>query len=608
MQQASQDGNNGNCGNHTLGRKIAKQLREFDSLGVDNGFCEDDDGMIMNEDYLNCSPGTGCNSSDNLSNRDSSSSTTNSNTNVATNKNKNKTNNNSYPSTALNTLNLNSLTTAAASQIANLAARRVGIPQQSQRQGQGINTYRHASIHPKSGNTGKATIGSIGTIGTTATVTTAMGRGTSVMQQQRQQQQSHSHRSLSHSHSQHSQQSQQSQHSQHSQLQQQQIMRKLMGFGSVSGSGSGGSVGSAGSVGSNNGATGVHRARITSFDSQNSNHNGNHNTIVASGHNTASVATTSIPNQVIQILCQNGHTALPNALKQVQQQQQQQQQMSHLNVSNVLMEEMNSSEETAGNTEPTVPSQNMGPVDASLNNLAQLLAQRQLQAQAQVQGQIESHGDKQLHRLKPMECKNTNHKRGDNENGDLLIHSNDGFDKDQRYIALEMLGKGTFGQVVKCFDRLENECIALKVIRNKPAYHNQAKVEIKILKLLEEQCIKSKHKGIINLQSYFEHENHLCLVFPLMHINLFQLMKNNNYAGFTVTAIRVFVMYVYACTFCLFFFLSFFSFFYFCKFNLLHCFRVFSCFLFLFSFVLCFLFLLIIFCEWVVVVYAVVRL
>jgi serine/threonine protein kinase len=48
--------------------------------------------------------------------------------------------------------------------------------------------------------------------------------------------------------------------------------------------------------------------------------------------------------------------------------------------------------------------------------------------------------------------------------------------------VMELLGQGTFGQVVKCENTDSKEHFAIKVIKNKPAYHNQALMEIKILK------------------------------------------------------------------------------------------------------------------------------
>jgi dual specificity protein kinase YAK1 len=50
---------------------------------------------------------------------------------------------------------------------------------------------------------------------------------------------------------------------------------------------------------------------------------------------------------------------------------------------------------------------------------------------------------------------------------------------------LDHLGTGSFGQVVKCIERGKRggkeRQVALKIIKNKPAYHNQGLVEIKIL-------------------------------------------------------------------------------------------------------------------------------
>lgn len=36
-----------------------------------------------------------------------------------------------------------------------------------------------------------------------------------------------------------------------------------------------------------------------------------------------------------------------------------------------------------------------------------------------------------------------------------------------RYEILEVLGKGSFGQVVKCYDHKTDQMVAVKIIRNK---------------------------------------------------------------------------------------------------------------------------------------------
>jgi dual specificity tyrosine-phosphorylation-regulated kinase 2/3/4 len=50
-----------------------------------------------------------------------------------------------------------------------------------------------------------------------------------------------------------------------------------------------------------------------------------------------------------------------------------------------------------------------------------------------------------------------------------------------RYEIQQFLGKGSFGQAIRCFDHKRQEMVALKVIKNKKKYYYQAGVELKIL-------------------------------------------------------------------------------------------------------------------------------
>lgn len=50
-----------------------------------------------------------------------------------------------------------------------------------------------------------------------------------------------------------------------------------------------------------------------------------------------------------------------------------------------------------------------------------------------------------------------------------------------RYIVKDILGQGTFGQVAKCWVAELDRFVAVKVIKNQPAYYQQALVEVSIL-------------------------------------------------------------------------------------------------------------------------------
>jgi hypothetical protein len=44
---------------------------------------------------------------------------------------------------------------------------------------------------------------------------------------------------------------------------------------------------------------------------------------------------------------------------------------------------------------------------------------------------------------------------------------------------MEMLGQGTFGQVAACYSDGHGCSVAVKVIKNQPAYYHQARVEVR---------------------------------------------------------------------------------------------------------------------------------
>lgn len=111
------------------------------------------------------------------------------------------------------------------------------------------------------------------------------------------------------------------------------------------------------------------------------------------------------------------------------------------------------------------------------------------------------------------------------------------------YVVTGKLGQGTFGQVVRCWSQLHRCLVAVKIIKNQAAFHQQAMVEVKILESLNRDYNADRH-NFVRLLDYFRFRNHLCLVFEKLERNLFELIRFSGYQGFSLSLVKHFVKQV----------------------------------------------------------------
>lgn len=125
----------------------------------------------------------------------------------------------------------------------------------------------------------------------------------------------------------------------------------------------------------------------------------------------------------------------------------------------------------------------------------------------------------------------------DNEQGSYthIPHDHVGY----RYEVLKVIGKGSFGQVVKAYDHKFHEHVALKMVRNEKRFHRQAQEEIRILDHLRKQD-KDNTMNIIHMYNSFTFRSHMCITFELLSINLYELIKKNKFQGFSLQLVRKF--------------------------------------------------------------------
>ncbi|XP_047947072.1 dual specificity protein kinase YAK1 homolog [Salvia hispanica] len=131
----------------------------------------------------------------------------------------------------------------------------------------------------------------------------------------------------------------------------------------------------------------------------------------------------------------------------------------------------------------------------------------------------------------------------DNENSDLILSVNYSLvnsNINQRYVVKDVLGQGTFGQVAKCWVAEMNSFVAVKIIKNLPAFYQQALVEVAILTTLNKKFDPEDKNHIVRIYDYFVHQNHLCIVFELLDVNLYELIKLNHFRGLSLSIVQLF--------------------------------------------------------------------
>ncbi|KAF4121083.1 hypothetical protein GMORB2_2570 [Geosmithia morbida] len=133
----------------------------------------------------------------------------------------------------------------------------------------------------------------------------------------------------------------------------------------------------------------------------------------------------------------------------------------------------------------------------------------------------------------------------DDDRGDYTIIPGDHLA--YRYEIVDVLGKGSFGQVVRCIDHKLGVLVAIKIIRNKKRFHQQALVEVNILKKLRDWtllslCVQDPHNkySMVNFTQSFYFRGHLCISTELLDMNLYEFIKTHAFRGFSLRIIRRF--------------------------------------------------------------------
>ncbi|EQB61744.1 protein kinase yak1 [Vairimorpha apis BRL 01] len=118
----------------------------------------------------------------------------------------------------------------------------------------------------------------------------------------------------------------------------------------------------------------------------------------------------------------------------------------------------------------------------------------------------------------------------DNIDHNLVLRRGDFLQKNEnkKYMVIDLLGTGTFSQVVRCVST-DGEEVAIKIVKNSPKYYFYEMNEVRILQNL---MYKNLSKYFVEIKDVFMFKEHLCIVQELLGYNLYEMLKITGFKGF----------------------------------------------------------------------------
>ena len=105
------------------------------------------------------------------------------------------------------------------------------------------------------------------------------------------------------------------------------------------------------------------------------------------------------------------------------------------------------------------------------------------------------------------------------------------------YEVFKVLGRGSFGQVVRAFDHKTRRWVAMKIVRSEDRFRRQALDEVRMLSLLS-RADSDGQAHVVRMIDHFEFRRHPCIVFEPLGMDLYEALKRRGYRGFPLAAAR----------------------------------------------------------------------
>lgn len=109
-----------------------------------------------------------------------------------------------------------------------------------------------------------------------------------------------------------------------------------------------------------------------------------------------------------------------------------------------------------------------------------------------------------------------------------------------------MIGRGSFGQVVRAYDTRTNTHVAIKIIKNHTLYVEQALSEVRMTAYLNRIDPEDAH-AIMRIFDKFIFRGHQCLVLELLSLSLYDLLRSTEFYGLSLILVAKFCKQILTC-------------------------------------------------------------
>jgi len=115
-----------------------------------------------------------------------------------------------------------------------------------------------------------------------------------------------------------------------------------------------------------------------------------------------------------------------------------------------------------------------------------------------------------------------------------------------QYLLEKVIGRGSFGQVIRAYDTRKRERVAIKIIKSDRPYFQQALQEVRMTAMLQRLDPDDSY-SIIRLRDKFIYRGHQCLVFELLSFSLYDLLGSTDFMGVSLKLVRKFGLQILNC-------------------------------------------------------------